>query len=84
MGYEMTSEFGYMGGWGMIFAGLMMVFWIGVLVALIVFLLKWIGGGPKEGSPRDGAAAILKQRYAGGEIDTSEYEERLKGLRSAG
>ncbi len=80
MGYEMIGDFGYMGGWGMAFGGLMMVFWIGALIALVVFLVKWAGGTPKDGSPRD-AAAILKQRYANGEIDTSEYKERLQGLR---
>jgi putative membrane protein len=82
MGYGMMNNFGIWGGWGMVFGGVMMVFWIVVLVALVVFLVRWIGRTPNGTSRRD-AAEILKQRYARGEIDVTEYEERLQVLRSA-
>ena len=72
-----------MGGFGMIF---MMVFWILAIVGL-VFLIRWlfsnasdrqglVGGSSKPGSPQD----ILKERYARGEIDKEEYEERKRTL----
>ena len=83
MGYGMMNNFGIWGGWGMAFGGVMMIFWIVALVALVVFLVRWIGGTPNGASNRD-AAQILKQRYARGEIDTAEYEERLQFLREAG
>jgi len=79
MGYTMTDGFGAWGGWGMAFGGFMMIFWLAVLVALIMFIVRWAGGTPKETSRKD-AKQILKQRYARGEIDTSEYEERLQFL----
>ncbi len=82
MGYAMTDGFGNWGGWGMAFGGFMMIFWVVVLVALIVFIVRWAGGSPNEASNRD-AAQILKQRYARGEINTSEYEEHLQFLRTA-
>lgn len=54
-----------------------------LLVLLLVVVLVWflVRGGQtpsaKEQSPED----ILKQRYARGEIETDEYERRLKELR---
>ncbi|MFQ6032847.1 MAG: SHOCT domain-containing protein [Candidatus Zixiibacteriota bacterium] len=65
------------GGW------FMMVFWIVVIVG-IVFLVKWLiqpgrtgGQAPqKEETPLD----ILKKRYARGEIDKEEFEQKKKDL----
>jgi len=42
MGYGMMENSGYMGWGGMFFGGFMMLFWIAVIVALIVLLIKWI------------------------------------------
>ncbi len=82
MGYAMTGGFENWGGWGMAFGGFMMIFWFAALVALIVFIVRWSSGNTSEVSRRD-AAQILKQRYARGEIDAGEYEERLQFLRTA-
>ncbi|VAW17197.1 hypothetical protein MNBD_ALPHA11-458 [hydrothermal vent metagenome] len=81
MGYSMTDGFGTWGGWGMAFGGFMMIFWFAVLVALIMFIVRWSGGNTNE-VPRTDAAQILKQRYARGEIDAGEYEERLQFLQA--
>ena len=51
---------------------------------LVVLVVRWMGGtaggggihGPTTTSPVD----ILKERYARGEIDTKEFEERRKAL----
>lgn len=73
-------------GWGhMMFGGLMMiVFWGGVIL-LIALLFRWIGGGRDDGrhgtSSRLTALDILKERFAKGEIDKQEYEERRKCLK---
>ena len=65
------------GGWWMI------IFWIIVIIG-IVFLVKWLVGqgrtdrqaSGKEESPLD----ILKKRYARGEIDKEEFEQKKKDL----
>ena len=49
---------------------------IGVVVWVIVRSVHTVGGGTAR-SPRD----ILNDRYARGEIDTEEYEERISKLR---
>ena len=74
---------GMMGGWGMGWFGgiFMIIFWILILVGLI-FLIKWLiqTTGSVKPNPGDGTRAleILKERYARGEIDTAEFEERKK------
>jgi len=75
--------FGDMGGWGMAFGGIMMLFWVVAIVALVVFLVRWFGKNTNEASNGD-AMALLDQRYARGEIETSDYKERQQILRSAG
>ncbi|MGE0333836.1 MAG: SHOCT domain-containing protein [Gammaproteobacteria bacterium] len=73
-------------GWGhMIFGGLMMiVFWGGIIV-LIVLLVRWLGGAgasshTSSSATRRTALEILQERFAKGEIDKEEYEERRKLL----
>lgn len=73
-------------GWGhMIFGGLMMiVFWGGIIV-LIVLLVRWLGGASGHGHESKPPSyrtpvEILQERFARGEIDKDEYEERRKLL----
>ena len=47
--------------------------WLGVLVAIIVVLVRWLGGA--DGSARR-ASDILDDRYAHGEIEREEYMKR--------
>jgi putative membrane protein len=76
---------GVMGGWGMGWFGgiFMIVFWILILVGL-VFLIKWLiqstSRGQAGGSSSNRALEILKDRYARGDIDKSEFEEKRKVL----
>jgi len=50
---------------------------MGFLFGLIWLLVLAISGGRQAcGSPEE----ILRERYAGGEIDTEEYERRLEEL----
>ena len=73
-------------GWGhMIFAGLMMIAFWGGIVLLIVLLVRWLAGGSASShasSPasRQTPLEILQERFAKGEIDKEEFEERRKLL----
>jgi putative membrane protein len=77
-------------GWGhMIFGSVMMIaFWGGIIV-LIVLAVRWLGGsghgsghGPGYGPTPGGKSAvdILRERFARGEIDKAEFEERRRIL----
>jgi putative membrane protein len=63
------------------FGPFMMLLFLGVLVAIVVLLVRWLGGvGP--GMSAGGRATpldVLRERYARGEIDKAEFEER-KGV----
>ena len=61
----------------------MIVFWILVLVGLVL-VIKWLiqatSRGKVEGNTGVRAMEILKERYASGEIDKTEFEEKKKVL----
>ena len=66
------------GGWGM--GVFMLIFWVVVIVG-IAFLVKWVVAQSSGGSPgNDSPLEILKRRYARGEIDKTEFEEKKKDL----
>jgi putative membrane protein len=67
---------GYGGGW---FGGIfMIVFMIAVIIG-IVFLIRLLVQPPRAGSG-ESALDILKRRYANGEIDKKEFEQKKKDL----
>lgn len=73
--------YGGMMGYGMMFFG--WIFWILIIVGL-GYLIKWLmsqGKNDKTGGGR--AEEILKERYAKGEIDKKEFEEKIKEIKSA-
>lgn len=83
---------GFGAGTGAIGGILMMVFWVAVIVG-IVLLITWLvrqtqGGGaagppvagPPVAGPGDTPLEILKKRYARGEIDKAEFEEKKRDL----
>ncbi|NOZ61932.1 MAG: SHOCT domain-containing protein [Calditrichaeota bacterium] len=80
----MTHEFcGMNWGWGgMVFQAL---FWLALLGIIFWSLRNFLGQnrtsmvGPANGSS---AIDILKARYASGEIDKQEFEERLRNLKN--
>lgn len=61
----------------------MWIFWIAVLVGLI-FLIKWMVQQSKQGGkkPKQNPLEILKKRYARGEIDKQEFDQKKKDLLS--
>ena len=73
----MNFGFGGFGGFGFIF----MILWWVLIVAGIVALVKWLmSQGRDGGSVSRSALDILKERYARGEIDKNEFENRKKDL----
>ncbi|MDO8737090.1 MAG: SHOCT domain-containing protein [Thermoleophilia bacterium] len=81
-------EHGMDGGLGVFGGILMMVFWAAIIVGivlLVVWLTRQVAGGHYVGGSHgaghtDTAIDILSQRYARGEIDKAEFEEKKKDL----
>lgn len=72
---------GWGGGWsGMIFGPLMMILVLALPVAAVVLLIRWLGGSRGSASPGQTPLDILRERYARGEIDKEEFEERRRTL----
>ena len=72
----------YTGWGGMGFGSIFMIVPLILLIAAIVFLVRWAGGSRDE-APRQGARSpreILDERFARGEIDHEEYQSRRKLL----
>ena len=70
---------GWMGGiWGIGMMFMMLLFWILVIVAL-VFGVRWLRRDQKE-RRGDSAMEILRQRYARGEINKEEFEDKKRDL----
>lgn len=70
--------------WGehWMFGSFMWIFWIVVLIALF-FFVKWIvQQKPGDQKSEDNALEVLKKRYARGEIDKEEFEQKKKDLLS--
>jgi len=64
---------------------ILLVLFIGIVVAAVVLLVRWLGGSitnteSSTSSLRD-PLDILKDRFARGEIDKDDYEERRRILR---
>jgi putative membrane protein len=71
-------NWGYGMGWG--WSIIMMVFWIAVIVG-IIFLIRWIAlSTDRRHETEDSAMEILRNRYAKGEINKDEFEEKKKDL----
>jgi putative membrane protein len=77
---------GMMGGWGLggwFWSIFMLLFWVLVIVGLI-FLIKWLVQTTRKGTgtSTEGSRAleILKERYARGEINKEEFEEKKRDL----
>lgn len=80
---HMGGGWGWGWGWGgMMLGPLMMIAVIAVVVVVIVLVMRFIGVGGAGQAPSGGGTAldILAKRYARGEIDREEFEERKRIL----
>lgn len=77
----------WMWGWGFslgwLFLAIVAAFWIAVILA-IIFFIRWLinatahkGRGPRT---EDSAFELLRMRYAKGEINKEEFEQKKKDL----
>ena len=76
---ERMNDCGWMPmmGFGMLF---MALFWVALIVGAVL-IVKWLIG-PGGTSREVSALEILKRRYARGEIDKQEFDERKRDLLS--
>lgn len=76
---------GWGGGWfGMIFGPIFMILVLALVIAVAVLIIRWLGGPwhsshtthQQSRTPLD----ILKERFARGEIDKEEYEDKRRAI----
>ena len=80
----MWGDIGSMGwgwGWGMLGAAHMVLWWVLIVLGIVV-LAKWLFAGTPRGREPGGdrALEVLRERYARGEIEKKEFEERKRDL----
>jgi putative membrane protein len=74
---------GMMGGFGWVFGPIFMVLFWGLIIWGIVALVRGVSrpsGSDSAPPTADSALEILKRRYARGELNKEEYEEKKKDL----
>jgi putative membrane protein len=82
-GHDMMWGSNQWGGFGMVLGPIFMILIVVGIVAAIIYLLRLFGAaGPATSShaAHDRALVLLKERYAKGEIDSTEFAERKKLL----
>ncbi len=83
---DVAGEGGYGHGhmWGggahWIIGPIMMVLFVAAIVAVVVLMVRWLGGAGGARGSRS-AQDIIEERFARGEIDKDEFEQRRQTLR---
>jgi putative membrane protein len=83
-GRQMMWDGGW--GWHMVFGPVFMILMLAAVIAVVVLLVRWLGGpwyGPQPPHQAHSGRTpldILKERFARGEIDKDEFEERRRVL----
>ena len=90
--YGYGYDYGHFLGWGILGMTIMVLFWV-LVVMLVIRLVRWLAGDSNwhdrkmcrwqcwnEMSGGDSALDILRERYAKGEINKTEFEEKKKDI----
>lgn len=78
-GHDMMWGDSQWGGFGMFLGPIFMILLVVAIVAGIIYVLRLFGAGMAP-QTNDRALALLKERFAKGEIDTEEFNARKKAL----
>ena len=72
----MWGETGFAWGWGMGFGMIgMVLFWVLIIFGIVALVRRVSGSSASKTAPD-----MLNERYARGDIDQQEFEERKRGL----
>jgi putative membrane protein len=70
--------------YGMVFGPIIMIIWLVVLVVVAAAVIRWLQGGTSPSFPftagKKRALEILEERFAKGEIDKDEFQEKKRLL----
>lgn len=68
-------------GWWMWGAGIFgVLFWLAVFVLIVVAIWKLFRSGREGNGGGDSALRVLRERYARGEIDREEFQQKRRDL----
>lgn len=81
-GHDMMFGSGQWGGFGMVLGPVFMILIVVGIIAGVIYLVRRSDGAGTASSHagQDRALALLKERYARGEIDSAEFTERKRLL----
>jgi putative membrane protein len=80
--HDMMNDWGNFGGWGMGLGFVFMLLFWGLVILGIAALIRWLltqspsGRNSRDKTPLE----IVQERYARGEIDREEYEQKKRDL----
>lgn len=73
-----------MSWYGMIFGPIIMIVWLVIVMVVAAAVIRWLQGGTAGPLPslsgRKRALEILEERFAKGEIDKDEFQEKKRLL----
>ncbi|HEY5602520.1 MAG TPA: SHOCT domain-containing protein [Gammaproteobacteria bacterium] len=69
-------------GWGMGFGWFFMLLFWALVILGIAAIVKWLSGSGGGNARSKTALEILQERYARGEIDQQEYQQKRRDLES--
>ncbi|MGM0584847.1 MAG: SHOCT domain-containing protein [Pseudomonadota bacterium] len=78
--YGFHHHDGMMMGGGWFFGPLMLLVFVALVAGAVILVYRALSGGETKGGGDDRALAILRERFAKGEIDEAEFEARRKQL----
>jgi len=78
----MMNEWGNIGGWGMGFGIVFMLLFWGLIILGVVALIRWLltQSSPSRSSRDKTPLEIVQERYARGEIEREEFEQKKRDL----